>query len=308
MLPRHPGFGVRLALALAGLWGGLSGLPACGGEALDPASATGTARVESLMSAGVRRTFTVYSPAASPPATGWPVLIAFHGAGGDGPGMRALMGVEGAADRDGILVVYPDAAPDTRGTWALGCFQCTWADAQGVDDYRFARDLVDTLAARHGVDRRRVYVAGFSLGGSFANDLTCRAGDLVAGAAVVASLPSADELPGCGPTRAHTIAIMVGDQDPNIPWTGGGTYQYLGAEEDARRWSAWDGCSGAPAGTLLPDRDGDGRRVAVTTYAPCGDGTSVRLYRVTGGGHAWPNGDLDASGELFTLFFGSGTA
>jgi polyhydroxybutyrate depolymerase len=49
------------------------------------------------------------------------------------------------------------------------------------------------------------------------------------------------------------------------------------------------------------DRCPDSARVSVTgslthsTWAPCADGTAVELYKITGGGHAWPGGERMSS-------------
>lgn len=267
-----------------------------------PSESGGTTRVGSLQSGGLRRSYWLQLPQRA--RQRMPVLIVFHGAGGTGSSMMSLFDAD-VIERYGFLAVYPEAASGTHGTWALGCAQCTWADAAGVDDYRFARDLIDTLARRHDIDRSRVFVAGHSLGGSFAFDLACRFSELVAGTAVVASLPSADELPGCRAGRALEVMIVLGDRDANVPWDGGSRYAYASADSSARLWAGWNGCSSAPASSALPDRNGDGRLVRVTTYSSCRDGVHVRLFRVENGGHGWPRDDLDALKEIVRSFFGA---
>ncbi|HJU90560.1 MAG TPA: PHB depolymerase family esterase [Gemmatimonadaceae bacterium] len=259
-------------------------------------------RIGALQSGGVRRSYWLRVPES--PRGKLPVLIVFHGSGATGSSMMTLF--DGAdLERYGFLAVFPEAAEGTNATWALGCQRCTYADAAGVDDYRFVRDLLDTLAQKHDIDRARVYVTGFSLGGSFAFDLACRFGELVSGSAIVASLPSADELAGCRPSRPLEVLIMLGDRDPGVPWEGGGRYQYASADSSARLWASWNGCAMTPASSALPDRNGDGNQVRVTTYSSCRDDVKVRLFRVEGVGHAWPREDLDASSEIARSFFGS---
>ena len=51
--------------------------------------------------------------------------------------MESSTGLDSYADKDNFLAVYPDAVGgDAKHTWALGCYQCTWADVVGVDDRR----------------------------------------------------------------------------------------------------------------------------------------------------------------------------
>ena len=275
------------------------GVAACTATAT-PAGGTGR-----ITSGGIERTFAVHVPPSRPASL--PVLLVFHGAGGTGSDMQGL-GFNAWADSLGFLAVYPDAAPGTRGTWALGCNQCTWADVAGVDDYRFTQDLIDSLAARYPVDRARLFATGHSLGGSFAFDLACHVPGLFAGTAVSSSLPSMEELPLCTtgqmPLRVITSA---GTSDANVPWNGGpggsgATYQ--GAESTASYWAARGSCESTPARRDLPDQNHDGEVVHVVEYTACAGGGFVRFFKVDGMGHSWPAiADLDLTREIANSFF-----
>jgi polyhydroxybutyrate depolymerase len=262
---------------------------------------------DELMSGGVRRTYSVHAPASSS-SNPLPVLIVFHGAGGRGISARSL-GFDTWADSLRFVVVYPDAAPNTRGTWALGCAQCTWADIAGIDDYAFVGDLVDDVGRKHSIDRTRVFAAGFSLGGSLAYDLACHVPGLLAGTAVVASLPSVEELELCrSPRPAVRVITSIGGSDGNVPWfggPGGGGAIYQNAETTARDWADNNGCAPAVGRRDLEDRDRDGFLVRVLEYGNCADGSFVRFYRVEGLGHGWPRfADLDITREIALAFFG----
>lgn len=273
----------RLLLALQLLTEAAGG---CTSASASPDTA-GPWRRGTLRSGGLERSYTAYVPRSARRDEALPVVVAFHGAGGRGSDMQGAL-TPALAEQYRFLAVYPDAAPDTRGTWALGCRHCTHADARGIDDYAFVRDLLDTLAARHPIDARRVFAIGHSLGGSMAFDLACRGNQRLAGVAVVASLPSADELPFCRPGRALDVLIIIGDRDPNVPWSGGGAYAYASADSTARLWATWNGCR---------------RGVAATTgYESCRDGVRVVLVRVAGGGHEWPRRGVDASAMIMEMF------
>lgn len=262
---------------------------------------TGTFQLDSLVSGGITRTFSVFLPSQQSPTRA--ALIGFHGAGGTGADMRMLMGIERAGEITGSVIVYPDAVGSSAGhTWALGCTKCTSADAAGVDDYAFMTDLIKRLVQKYSVDATKVYVAGFSLGGSFAHDIACRAGAVVAGAAVVGSMPSADGLPQCMPTRAIPVILVLGDADPNVPWLGGGDFHYASAEQTAQTWAVWNGCTGAPEVAILDAVSGAPGGARRTFYSTCSAGGSVRLYRLLNAGHTWPAGFFSAS-DLITQYF-----
>src|SRR5262252_8672263 len=73
---------------------------------------------------GRERTFVTYVPPNLKP--GSPLLIMFHGGGGDGPTARIGTGGEfdALADRDGFVVVYPDGIARS------------WNTCQGAAEYR----------------------------------------------------------------------------------------------------------------------------------------------------------------------------
>jgi polyhydroxybutyrate depolymerase len=115
-------------------------------------------------------------------------------------------------------------------------------------------------------------------------------------------MPSADELPGCKPTRAIPVILVLGDADPNIPWEGGGNVQYTSAEQTARMWAVWNSCTGAPEVAVLGAVSGAPGGAQRTFYSTCGAGGSVRLYRLLNGGHTWPAGTFSAS-DLIAQYF-----
>jgi polyhydroxybutyrate depolymerase len=279
------------------------------GRALDSARGTGVGDTTiSLVSGGRRRTFSMHVPSSYARRTAVPLLLAFHGAGGTGSGMAMVTGLNELADRSTFVVVYPDAVVEASRGWALGCTRCTRGDAIGIDDYAFVHDLLEWLGKRLTIDRRRVFAAGFSLGGSFAYDLACREPSLLAGAAIVGSLPSPEELATCRPsTRPLRVLTAIGDRDPNLPWAGGvgaGGVTYRSAIETMRDWAARNRCIGASTTHSLADRDGDGLAVEVHEYESCPAPGLVRFFRLQGLGHVWPrNAELDVSEEIARTFF-----
>ncbi len=84
-----------------------------------------------------------------------------------------------AADRLGVALIAP-RGPDGR--WNLpGAF-----GGAGRDEVAFVNAVVDDAVARFGLDRSRILVSGFSLGGSMAWYVACREGRRYMGYAPVA--------------------------------------------------------------------------------------------------------------------------
>lgn len=289
---------VALALAAGGAVG-------CGGganpaaadvrEASDVAEGEG-ALGEWVASGGLRRTYSLYLPPSYDASRPWPLILAFHGAGGDG-GVAEFVGLDIAAARAGFILAAPDGV---GGSWALGCGGCTVADQMGIDDVRFVSLLIAHLARHLSVDLDRVFGAGLSDGGTFSNRLACELP--LAGAAVVAGTLFN---PGrCQPERAVSMVAFHGTNDSIIPFANGVSPVHI--------WASLDGCAPEPTVTPLPDPEDDGTRVWRYDYPGCQDGTEVVFFGVEGGNHSWPGApssqgwgqtrDIEASEEIVDFF------
>jgi poly(3-hydroxybutyrate) depolymerase len=100
-------------------------------------------------SSGVNRTYAAVLP---PPGRSRPLLILLHGSGGTARGMVERW--RDLARREDIVVAAPDAVDRRR-----------WQPPE--DGPVLLRDLVEEMAP-HGIERRRVYLFGYSAGGVFA--------------------------------------------------------------------------------------------------------------------------------------------
>jgi len=116
---------------------------------------------------GGDRDGTVYAPPTYLPGAGTGLLLLFHGAGGAAaPFVNAIRPL---ADEHGLLVLAPDSRAATWDVIGRGEFG---ADVDFVDD------ALDLVFERATVDPSRVWVAGFSDGGTYALSLGLINGDL----------------------------------------------------------------------------------------------------------------------------------
>ena len=83
-----------------------------------------------------------------------------------------MTGFTPKASAEGFIVVYPDGTSRRAPllTWNAGhC--CGYAMEQRVDDVAFISALIEDLAARFPIDRKRIYVTGMSNGAMMAHRL-----------------------------------------------------------------------------------------------------------------------------------------
>jgi polyhydroxybutyrate depolymerase len=243
-----------------------------------PGSGTSERR---MVVGGVTRTYLLH--ASGPARPGRALVFVLHGLGGTGAGVewRTKGTFDTLGDRDGAVVIYPEALGDPR-RWNAG-----WDAPSGAglsDDLGFFSALIDMAVAELGVDRKRVFAAGFSDGASMVYRLGCERPDLVAAVAPVSGGMSPGVARACAHGGPVSIIGMHGTEDPIAPLE-------QPIHDGIAAWATRDGCPSVPSSSRLPDLDPhDGTQTRVHLFGPCGAGTSVVFYTIEGGGHAWPGG------------------
>ena len=167
---------------------------------------------ESITVNGVRRTYVLHVPDG---ITGRvPLILSFHGHGGDGAQQARLTGFDALSDRYGFIIAYPDGIDRA---WNDG----RPVNAKGPDDLAFAGALVDDLEHRYSIDPARVYATGFSNGAVFSNYLACNQANRFAAIAPVSGPMPVVDAPNCHPQRAVSFLEISGTADPIVPFDGG---------------------------------------------------------------------------------------
>ena len=249
----------------------------------------------SILSGGLKRTYSVHIGSSYDKEKPTPLLIVLHGGGGTGQGMIKLTDFNDIADTENFIVVYPDG------------FEKHWNDGRGVqweaqtenvDDVGFISALIDHLSNELNIDAKRIYVTGISNGGMMSHRLGCELSQKVAAIAPVASNIPVNMASVWAPSRPVPALIINGTDDPLERWEGGeirlgrNTYgMVLSVADTVKFWVDKDQCSASPIITQLPDKDpSDGTTVRKEVYGGCQDSVEVILYAIEGGGHTWPGG------------------
>ncbi len=217
-----------------------------------------------------------------------PLVLNFHGGGGSPSGARTQSGFSTLGARVGAIVVYPAGSgrfSDERLlTWNTGSC-CAYAQSSNIDEAAFVRALLDTLQRTYSVDPNRIFATGLSNGGMMAYLVGCRLADRIAAIAVISGELSME----CNPSRPVSVLIIHGTADENLPYNGGVGAKALDKHEvrpvsyAVDSWKRFDRCPDTPATTTQGV-------VTRSVWSPCADGTSLELYKIEGGGHAWPGG------------------
>jgi len=247
----------------------------------------------------LQRRYRVHVPKKYDAANPTPVVIVFHGGGGNPESMVRLSGMNAKSDEAGFIVVYP------YGTGKLedylltfnggGC--CGYAMQNKIDDVGFTRALLDDLAKVANVDAHRVFATGLSNGGIMSHYVASELSDRIAAIAPVGGPLMMD-----APNAKRPVPVMHfhGTGDEFAPFKGGfgkgaasgkGVTDFKSVEHTIQSWVKAKGCKPEPEVVALPDKADDGMKCTRKTWSGGKDGSEVVLIEIENGGHTWPGNE-----------------
>lgn len=243
-----------------------------------------------LCDQGYTRIFRLAIPASYNAASATPIVFTMHGGGQTVAEFAAMHpALFNKANSSGVILVLPEALvhPQSGDTlWMNKPYDYV------VDDRAFFTNLLEHIAIKLNVNRKRVYACGFSSGGAFTHYLAITTTGLLAAIAPVCTQTGWNEPDNNGPIVApppplESIAVMMvrGTNDSTRPFYGGindDGNQCRSAAEDVAYWTAGDFCVLAPVNTATPYG-------ANTRYPNCAGTTEVVLIRIDGMPHLWPD-------------------
>jgi polyhydroxybutyrate depolymerase len=250
--------------------------------------------------AGQKRYYLVHVPPGGTGGDPRPVVLAFHGGGGDAKGMRRSYGIDRVADRGGFLAVFPEGSGRLDRkllTWNAGTC-CGYAKDRGVDDVGYVAALLTDLAHRTPVDPTRIYATGHSNGAMMSYRLAAEMSERIAAIAPVAG---GMVIASPHPRRPVPILHIQSVDDPRALYEGGlgppfpltrTRVLHPSTPETIRWWVQHNGCPSQPRiGEVLRGAPGSAdtsHTAQRVLYGPCREGSEVTLLRLTGAGHGWP--------------------
>ncbi len=288
----------RLALLALPLAAAL--LAGCAGVAPGTGAPTGAGDRREVVVDGATREYRLHAPDAL--AADPMLIVVLHGGFGSATQAQAAYGWDEVADREGVVVAYPDGAR----AWNAG--DCCGAPArESSDDIAFLHAVVAEVRAEFGIPADRVVATGMSNGAMMAYAAACGT-DLFAAIAPVAGTIVTD----CADPAPASVLHIHGELDDRVrldgeQGVGAGRVDGMPVADAVALWRAADSCAD-PVVVV------DG--VLTSSRAECADGRVVELLLVADVGHQWPGGGapgnvvedepsasgLDATEEIWRFF------
>lgn len=209
-----------------------------------------------------------------------PVVFFVHGANGSGPGFETETRGDVTAEREKFIAVYPSAASNGQAG--------VWDDMRGTGHFPFFLAVLDSLDAKHEIDRNRIYMTGFSQGGFISFVAACSYSNVFAAVAPVSG--------HAGETCALKRAVPV-------YMTFGATEGRPSFEKDLDIWRRLDSCPATPTIMRPYPASKPNSKVSRVSYGPCAGGSSVVMDSISGQGHQWPSASNQVQADEVWAFF-----
>ena len=265
-------------------------------------SASARAQIDSFIVDGVYRNYIIHLPAGYNGSTAYPLVFNLHGYTSNASEEELYTNMDATSDANHFILVYPNGIANYWNAFGTG-----------ADDVKFIRELIDTISSHYHVNSRRVYSCGISNGGYMSYTLACSLSDKIAAIASVSGTMSLNTYTTCSPARKVPVMHVHGTADLTVPYATGAANS-IGVEQTLAFWRDTNDCRHITDTIDLPNTStGDSCTVQRIDYAHC-DNSEVLFYKITNGGHTWPNGtigipaygytdrDISANDEIWKFF------
>ena len=252
------------------------------------------------------RTFLVHVPPGYTQSQKLPCVFNLHGYGSDAAQQEFYSRMSETADSNNFIVVYPNGIANS---WNSG-FQYPYNS--DPNDVGFISKIIDTMYTLYNINLQRVYACGMSNGGFQSYRLACDLENRIAAiASVTGTISDLTEL-NCVLSRNISVLQIHGTADPLVPYNGSTGFKSV--EETLSFMRGLNSCTNANDTLYLPNVNiYDSSTVERIWYHSCINYNEVMFYKITGGGHTWPNAyidyiygptnrDFDASQEIWNFF------
>jgi poly(hydroxyalkanoate) depolymerase family esterase len=215
---------------------------------------------------GANRNMLVYAPSGI--EKNRPLIIQMHGYNQDAAYQKNAAKWESIADTARFVVVFPNGEGKA------------W-DISGDKDLNFIKAIINEMNNKYGIDKKRVYVSGFSMGGMMSYHVANKLGDQIAAIAPVSGGGGVNS-----PKRAMPIMHTHGTSDDVV--------NYNSTVNTVKSWVSAQKCSSNSQKIKPYPSTKSGSAASLEIWSGCTDGVEVRLLTIDGKGH-WYSMDEAAS-------------
>lgn len=209
-----------------------------------------------------------------------PLLISLHGMNQDPAYQQSMAHWEDVADTARFVVVYPYGIDKS------------W-DISGTRDIDFILAIIDIMHQRYEIDKNRVYLSGFSMGGMMTYHAMENIADKIAAFAPVSGYP----MQGSSFTSSRPIPII------HIHGTADDVVPYSGVSSIIEGWRTRNNCPSNAITTSPYPASKPNSKSKLEYWGTCDENTDIALITLDGKGHWHSNDDagVNTSNEIWNF-------
>ena len=236
----------------------------------------GSTSTQKINHDGLERQYLIYIPNSYNGQSKLPLMINFHGFGGEVNDHLAYTDMRSLADSENFILIYPQGSE-------LGGYSHWNAALNGGDNKSTVDDLgfVEALINLHSdiVNLKRVYAVGYSNGGMMSYALACYKSNLIA---AIGSVSGSMLQTDCTPSHSIPLIKLHGTSDSVISYDG---YSYYSSVESILGfWINFNKTSTSPVFETVDD---NGTTIQKHLYDGGTNESSIEHYKILNGSHVW---------------------
>ena len=218
---------------------------------------------EKLKVGGTEREYKIYVP--NDLGAKRPLLISCHGMNQDAAYQMGMLDIKSVADTAKFVTVFPEGISKS------------W-DITGNRDINFILAIIDEMVEKYDIDRGRVYLSGFSMGGMFTYHAMNKIADRIAAFAPISGYPMGGATASPN-VRPIPIIHTHGTSDDVVT--------FANVQKNLNVWIKHNGC---PETAEVTKRYRNAAHITRHVWGPGNDDVEVVLMEMANKGH-WISND-----------------
>ena len=218
---------------------------------------------EKLKVGGTEREYKIYVPKDL--GAKRPLLISCHGMNQDAAYQMGMLDIQSVADTAKFVTVFPEG------------INKSW-DITGNRDINFMLAIIDEMVEKYDIDRGRVYLSGFSMGGMFTYHAMNKIADRIAAFAPISGYPMGGATASPN-VRPIPIIHTHGTSDDVVTFSN--------VQKNLNVWIKHNGC---PETAEVTKRYRNAAHITRHVWGPGNDDVEVVLMEMANKGH-WISND-----------------
>lgn len=242
--------------------------------------------IQSFNYNNINRTYSIYVPSSYNGTVALPLILNFHGFGGDIKEYKTYASMEALAERENFILVYP------QGTLMNGFAHWNPSlpspiNKSNADDLGFIENLIQDLTNNYAINSKRIYACGYSNGAMMSFGLANHKSNLIAAVASVSGAMLETQISSNHPMP---VLMLHGTSDGVLPYFGSNDYNSV--ESTLNFWMNFNSTDSIANSNVISN---NGITIQYDFYGNGNNNVSVEHYKIINGGHDWFN--LNFNGE-----------